>query len=701
MKSYFSKHKVSWIVLAICLGTILLSSLFGGMVQSAGYQIDVYDLRDVSAKEELELTNDQLLTINLEAAGGSKSIRVNGTVSSGLLYVPKNASATNKLPAVVVTHGYLNSREHQLPFAVELARRGFVVLAIDREGHGNSTELPGSFSSATWGAYAGYPSALMGGGVPLYQAAAYLYYHDYVDQSAIAVTGHSMGGHATNQALGIDKTARAAGGTGILAGGMVQGYGPSNSSYHAEHSIGLLKAMDDEFFFASKFADGTASLCREYLQSTAGASFLGVAVTGTSKDSINLTNTAVYVAGVQTEAEFGAKVNSPFRVIYQADEVHPQNHFSTESTGYMVDFMYKLLGVPAGHEVIAQTRQVWQVKELFATIGLIAWFALIFPAADLLLDTPVFRSLKKKEDSETGELLTPALKGVQKHVSYWLAAVATTLFSGFMIEPIMSGSAGNIDWTKLQQLFFTQNTYYAQDTTGKVATWAIASGLFALFAVVVINIINRIINQVRYKENAGQYNENPFAAAKIDSLGSFIKTILLTVTIVGGMYLILFANWGIFKVDFRLWTFNAKVFNVAQMLPTMLRYSVPFFIFYGINSMFNQGYRVTIAEKLGKWNEVITIAINALFNVLGIVIVIAIQYATFRSTGVLWQPGMNLNYIVLFPIIPILIIATVISRRLYVKTGNCWLGAMVNTLLFTMITVAGTASTYGMAGLFA
>ena len=56
---------------------------------------------------------------------------------------------------------------------------------------------------------------------------------------------------------------------------------------------------------------------------------------------------------------------------------------------------------------------------------------------------------------------------------------------------------------------------------------------------------------------------------------------------------------------------------------------------------------------------------------------------------------MNLSYIVLFPIIPVLICATVISRLLYKKTGNVWLGVIVNTLLWTAVTVSGTAASLG------
>ena len=155
------------------------------------------------------------------------------------------------------------------------------------------------------------------------------------------------------------------------------------------------------------------------------------------------------------------------------------------------------------------------------------------------------------------------------------------------------------------------------------------------------------------------------------------------------MYLVLFLNWAIFKTDFRFWTFAMKVFEVDIMLPTILRYAVLFGIFYVCNAIGNETYRF---KNLPEWA---TIAINAAFNIFGIGLVFAIQYGQFCTTGVMWKPEMNLSYIVLFPIIPVLICATIISRILYKKTGNIWLGALINTLLWTAVTVSGTAASLG------
>ena len=163
----FKKHKKNWLMLAISLGAILVSSFIGSLIQSKGGTIEVTDLRDETRTGEY-----------VNAAG--QTIALKGTVKSGILYMPDDASKDNKKPAIVLTHGYLNNRELQLPNAVELARRGFIVLTIDREGHGNyENETNSSALMATSG---------------MYDAVKYIYTLEEVDQSKIGISGHSMGG---------------------------------------------------------------------------------------------------------------------------------------------------------------------------------------------------------------------------------------------------------------------------------------------------------------------------------------------------------------------------------------------------------------------------------------------------------------------------------------------------------------------------
>jgi fermentation-respiration switch protein FrsA (DUF1100 family) len=63
-------------------------------------------------------------------------IGTGGSPMSALLYVPPGATAAAPAPGILAVHGYINSRETQSGFAIEFARRGYVVLALDQTGHG-------------------------------------------------------------------------------------------------------------------------------------------------------------------------------------------------------------------------------------------------------------------------------------------------------------------------------------------------------------------------------------------------------------------------------------------------------------------------------------------------------------------------------------------------------------------------------------
>ena len=54
-----------------------------------------------------------------------------GYLMSAYLFIPDSATPETPAPAVVTSHGYLNNKEMTDANYVELARRGFVVLAID------------------------------------------------------------------------------------------------------------------------------------------------------------------------------------------------------------------------------------------------------------------------------------------------------------------------------------------------------------------------------------------------------------------------------------------------------------------------------------------------------------------------------------------------------------------------------------------
>ncbi len=655
--NYGKKHKVALIFLVVCLLVVLLTSFCQAAVQTDGWSVEVTDLRDAE-NEGIKLVPG----LDEENNPIQKETPVAGKVVSGLLFRPKTATVDNKAPAIVLTHGYLNNREMQLQNAIELARRGFVVLAVDREGHGNYEYGESSTTGAMM--------ATNG----LYDSAKYLFNLDYVDQAKIGISGHSMGGYSTAMTLMSDMQ------LGIVSAGLIQSW----SMYIASApgvDVGFLKSKDDEFFYTTDENGGTIS--RDWLSTDTAKKYVGnPALEG------DVVNGGIYVGGALVTPEAGKAVDGAFRVMYEVGGIHPQVHYSVDGAAAVVDFFYNAFGTPNGNEYIAKGTQTWWVKDLFSVLGMIALIAAIFPFISLVLTTSFFKSLAVGKQKEVDGALVwdgPApvepkpLKGIMKNLTYWLGAIGITLFSGFIIHDVC---------TEYGDRVFPNTQLYPQDTTNWVATWAVVVALFSLLVILFFYFVNKAVARIRYKENAGEYIENPFAAAKINGLANFGKTFLLAGITVFALYFITFLNWSIWTVDFRVWTFAIKVFNAGIMLPTMVRYAVFFGIFFIVSAIFNENYR---AKNIPEWA---TTLINVFFNVFGVLLVIAIQYGEFTTTGIMWQPDMALGYIVLIPMLPVLAISTIISRRLTLKTGNMWLGALINTMLFTIITCANTASSF-------
>jgi len=114
----------------------------------------------------------------------------NGNNIAARLYRPVTVNATNKAPAVINIHGYQNDKLVDDSFAIELSRRGFVVVSPDIIGHGDSDS---KFDLA----------GLLGGKSTGGMQSLFLYVKSlpYVDAANIGVMGHSLGAILT-QILG-------------------------------------------------------------------------------------------------------------------------------------------------------------------------------------------------------------------------------------------------------------------------------------------------------------------------------------------------------------------------------------------------------------------------------------------------------------------------------------------------------------------
>lgn len=328
-----------WKLLLLALALIVGGDVLAWRVQTGGGTIEVRDLRWVGT---------------------------DGTRMSGLLYVPDGASAESPAPGIVAIHGYINSRETQDGFAIEFARRGFVVLAVDQTGHGYSD--PPAFRNGFGG-----PDAL-----------AYLRSLDIVDPDNIGLEGHSMGGWAVLiAAAGAPDDYRAI----VIEGSSTGSSGAPDATATYPRNLAVVFSKYDEF---------SAGMWGSPVAADVPRSEKLMAAFGTDTD-------------VEVGRVYGSIDEGTARVFHQPPVTHPADHFSRVAIGHAIDWFQQTL---EGGTPLPPDDQVWFWKELGNFTALIGMVLLLFPVGRLLLATPLF-----------SELVSPPVEARgARGVGWWVAA---------------------------------------------------------------------------------------------------------------------------------------------------------------------------------------------------------------------------------------------------------------------------------------
>jgi pimeloyl-ACP methyl ester carboxylesterase len=294
-----------------------------------------------------------LLAHFVQTAGGIRIQDVrftgsNGTPMSGHLYVPPGASAKTPAPGVLAVHGYFNSREAQSGFAIEFARRGYVVLALDQTGHGYSA--PPAFANAF-------------GGI---DGLKYLRSLDIVDKENIGLEGHSMGGWTVvNAAAAMPDAYKAL----VLEGSSTgKPFAPEGST-EFPRNLAVVFSQYDEF---------PGIMWQVPTAAAVGSSRKLQAVFGTD-------------APVEPGRVYGSLANGSARVLYTPAITHPMDHISPTAIGHSIDWFQRTLrgGTPRPAD-----DQTWYWKETGTFVALIGLTVFVLGVFDALLRLPAFSALR-------------------------------------------------------------------------------------------------------------------------------------------------------------------------------------------------------------------------------------------------------------------------------------------------------------------
>lgn len=527
-------------------------------------------------------------------------------------------------------------------YTMELSRRGYVVFAFDQYGHGESGNTPAT-------------------GYDMYDAFTFVANLPYVDNTRIAGTGHSSAGRALNKAYTL---AQEAGGPQFAAMVPID-FEPNYKNEDGEYAdlygttdYAVIASKYDDWFFSVKDTDGTwLNAPRDYIYTDNAKSFLAFGA-----DPSAFEGTPEY--GKLYSKEIDGKTT--YRVIYQSTEIHSWSVVSKESCAHVIDFLELVMPAP---NPIASSNQHGMLKECISGLGMIGVILVIAYTAILLTQTQMFSKLR----AEKAVVRAEAPKDTQGKLWFWGGLIITAIFSYvtfFQILPPIYKIAG-ADLPKI----------LPQKQTLCFGLWGAAGGLFS-----------GLIMYLSYRCYGKKNGMDLRACGIVMSGAKWLQTIAVSaLAFIAGVLVIFFSDY-FFRMDFEFWVIAFKAFRAEKVgwlivaLPMYLLYYVP-------NSIAVNCFR---NNKVGG-PEWVNVLILGLFNAISSIVIEAIQYGTFVSTGIPFWSKTSFERQLgcwLYGIVIILIVAPFTARKIYKKTNNPYLGGIINAMIVAMMSVAFTAQYY-------
>lgn len=635
-----NRKRYIW-MLCIAIGLVVIGSFFADRVQTSGGKVKITDMTFV--------TED-------------------GARLRSLLYVPDSATVENPAPAVVSCHGYNNTAEVQDINAVELSRRGYVVMAIDAYDHGLSS----------------FPDKRINKGVAAdmgtYAALQYLGTLPYVDRHRIGMVGHSMGGivlqigalrafmkHAKDPSI-ITPLALVPTCHTFLVDKDASALLYANFPVHVGLVYGRFDEWAENMWQVPRGSDINMSK-----KAVAGMGFAGAQYQ------------AYYVFGenrtlTREQAVAAAAGGRPLRVLYQPETEHPKVHFSKVAVAYILDFFD--ITLKAGKDPLPAAAQAWPWKQFFTGLALVGFFLFIVPFAFLLLDIPFFKTIVQREPDAPSVMATP-----RSRWTYWLIFILCLLPAPLVYNWAVGYPIGIKSMDRYVPTVFPLNSYFQLPCVNGVVLLMLIAGavLLAIFIATYYLVMKK--------------NDVTFANLGIRLQAAQIaKSLLLAAIVFVASYLLLAVIRFFFLSDVRFWVFSIKTLTPIKFW-IWLKY-LPFFLFfYLINSLLLNSF--TRIRGAGEGTNILLMIIA---NVGGLAVLTFLDYAWLFNTGIKLFPYVPypadgttsaLAGVLLWNLLFILPLAAVAARLFFRKTGTIWLGGFVNAAIVTLFAISNTVAAAG------
>lgn len=647
------------------------------------------------------------------------SIDSRGSVMQATMYTPRNVSAEDSIPCVIITHGLSCNHSAVNGIAEELGRRGFAVLSVSTYGSGASETS--DLSDPSYG---------------LYDALQYVRTLNYVDQTRVGMIGHSQGSKNTSAVVDMDSSLLTLNDLKINI--LYNTFGKSftedeikqdaDSYAKANLTPTELAAYDElaqqaETYFNTRLKSAiilggnwgseqqTVSVAGHDVLREVNTNILYEIATfnegraGTGQQ--NLANPDMLLKFQTTEpivasqwyaldqtsnaaVPASTEVGDLYKVSYVADTSlqtaidsrttrmmvnqvngHARDYFSTDAARYVVKYFEQTLQYSNG-ALTAETASVQHndinirfiAREWCDLFALLSLCVSMIALAGMALQTATFSKLRM-------ETCKPFAS--RKTKLFWAAAAALVLISMFA-EYIVAKKGPMLgfksEWIKhLLSLDFTANIHL-------VFMWIIAG--LSLIVLVVFALLTK------KSQGRNMIKELNVTISFKKILGYFG---LATSLIVYG-YLMTSIMKYFFHQDMRFWDTGVK-----DMLPQnwmlCLRYGIiilPTFVIASI--LVNAGRMTDMKEGT---NTLLQMGIASVGIYAMALWSYGSCYLTYSSTGVGNAPAIA--FISTWAMLINLPLFAFISRKMYQISGSIWLGSFVNTWLVCWMMCSGQSST--------
>lgn len=556
-----------------------------------------------------------------------------GELITAKLFRPVSATPQTPQPAVVNMHGYQNDKGVQDPFSIELARRGFVVLAPDALGHGDSG---GGLSAAGWFAD---PNYVMGNE----HALAYLLTLPFVDSTRIGLMGHSMGGmNAIKLPALFPDNIRALN---------QQASSPGNPSLP---NVLISQALYDEF-----------AGFRENLPRVEGLT-----------SSPNRLAALGLEGAVEWDTTYGDFSDGTARRMALVKMDHHLLPLTNKAVAEAVDWMRLALRDGDGGQMwIDPARQVFMWKELFGLITLIGTLVSLLPLTNILLSTayfaPVAQPMPDKYHADTR--------------SWWLYATLNMVIGG-ILYPLTTRYGG------IGSKVGTWLPFMKMEMANGVALFYIVNAIVAVVLFAVWFRRQRMKGITMYDMGVS-FDRNRTSL----NWGIVGRTVLLGAVLFLWMYLLEGTFQWALGQEFRFAWPYMRQFSEPRRLGYFFLYLVPALVFWLINGgvfLFGQA-RQKEYDTPGKTQWMWWLK-NLYAMIAGLFLVWCFQYLPwffgggpgFESIG---QPALSGMWpLMLIVYIPLFAVMLWFLTWFYRRTGRIYLGSLMVSLITIWFLAAGS-----------